>query len=206
MLGSFANVCIWRIPQDMSVVKPRSFCPNCKKAIPWYYNLPVLSYVYLRGKCAYCKTRISIRYPIIELMTGVLTASWFIKFGYSPAMYIFAVFGFILIVLSGIDAEHFIGLVILIIRLLGTLAFKKEAMGIGDIKLMMGIGAFTGFFSLFWIIFIASIFGSIVGITAIVMHKKDKLEYLPFGPYLALGSIFYVHLSELIDKFIFLYY
>ena len=98
------------------------------------------------------------------------------------------------------------GGVILAIRVLGGLFFKKEAMGIGDIKLMMGIGAFTGPTSIFWVIFIGSVFGSIVGITMILLKKKGKLEYIPFGPYLALGAIVYVHFSDLIHKYMSLYY
>lgn len=71
-LGSFLNVVIYRMPLSISVVMPRSQCPQCKKTIAWYYNIPLLSYLILRGKCAYCKTPISIRYPVVELLTGIL--------------------------------------------------------------------------------------------------------------------------------------
>lgn len=75
LIGSFLNVCIYRMPRDISVIKPsRSFCPECEKTIAWYDNIPLLSYVLLRGQCRFCGTRIPWRYPVVELGTGVLFA------------------------------------------------------------------------------------------------------------------------------------
>jgi leader peptidase (prepilin peptidase) / N-methyltransferase len=73
-VGSFLNVCILRIPEEKSVVKPRSHCPKCGKTLRWYMNIPVASYLYLRGRCAYCRAKISKRYPLIEILTGILFA------------------------------------------------------------------------------------------------------------------------------------
>lgn len=70
LIGSFLNVCIYRLPEDLSVVRPRSFCPQCGKGIAWYDNVPVLSYLVLRGRCRSCNAPISVRYPIVELVTG----------------------------------------------------------------------------------------------------------------------------------------
>jgi leader peptidase (prepilin peptidase)/N-methyltransferase len=72
LIGSFLNVCVYRLPRDLSVVHPRSFCPVCEKPIAWFDNLPVLTWLLLRGKCRYCRTPIPVRYPAVELLTGLL--------------------------------------------------------------------------------------------------------------------------------------
>ena len=72
ILGSFLNVCIYRMPRDLSVVRPRSFCPSCERTIAWFDNIPVLSYLLLRGRCRHCSAQIPMRYPVVELLTGGL--------------------------------------------------------------------------------------------------------------------------------------
>ncbi|MGH9611723.1 MAG: prepilin peptidase, partial [Bryobacteraceae bacterium] len=106
LIGSFLNVCIYRLPRDLSVVAPRSFCPSCRATIAWYDNVPVLSYLLLCGSCRVCKAPISIRYPLVELFTGVCFFVAFSRFPlYWPAAKI-CVFSAILIVLIVADFEE----------------------------------------------------------------------------------------------------
>jgi len=103
--GSFLNVCIYRLPRGKSVITPRSACPNCGDPIPLYHNLPVLSWLILRGKCRSCKQPISPRYLLVELLTGVLFLACYLHFGPTLAMVKCAVLGFLLFGLIFTDAE-----------------------------------------------------------------------------------------------------
>ncbi|MEN8211002.1 MAG: prepilin peptidase [Thermodesulfobacteriota bacterium] len=105
-IGSFLNVCIYRIPENRSIIFPGSFCPSCKNAIPFYLNIPILSYVFLMGKCKFCKIKISIRYPLIEALTGIFALLLFLKFGLTPSFFYWFVFISTLITISFIDFDH----------------------------------------------------------------------------------------------------
>ena len=105
VFGSFLNVCISRIPRDESIVSPGSHCPRCGKPVRWYHNLPLISFVWLKGRCADCGDGISYRYPAVELLTAVLFVACFAKFGLGLALLKFCVFTFLLVGLIFMDAE-----------------------------------------------------------------------------------------------------
>ncbi len=106
LVGSFLNVCICRLPKDESIVSPPSHCPVCSYQIRWYDNIPLLSYLFLRGKCRGCGTHISIQYPLVELLNGVLAMLLFLRFGPTPAFAALFLFCSALVVITFIDIEH----------------------------------------------------------------------------------------------------
>lgn len=106
IVGSFLNVCIYRIPAGESIVSPASRCPGCHSAVRWYQNIPILSYLFLRGRCASCGIRISPRYPLVEALTGILFVLVFHAFGFHPATPIYWVFVSALVVITFIDLDH----------------------------------------------------------------------------------------------------
>lgn len=108
VIGSFVNVLIYRLPQGKSVVVGRSFCPSCQKTIAWYQNIPLVSWVFLRGACASCKAPISIRYPLVELLSGFLWMLMYAWFGFSYQFLAFALLSAILLAIFFIDLDHMI--------------------------------------------------------------------------------------------------
>jgi leader peptidase (prepilin peptidase)/N-methyltransferase len=105
-IGSFLNVVMYRLPQGISIVKPNSFCPACKKPIVWYENIPLVSYILLKGKCSNCRKPISIRYFLVELITGLIFLYLFVQNHLSLSFLFYACFFSVLIAISGIDFEH----------------------------------------------------------------------------------------------------
>lgn len=227
VVGSFLNVCICRMPLNQSIVSPPSHCPYCSYQIRWYDNVPLLSYLLLRGKCRGCGAAISLQYPLVELLNGVLALFLFLRFGPTLAFVTLFLFCSALVVITFIDIEHQIipdeislsGIVIGFIlsfflkghswqnSLLGILlgggslllvAYSyqwltgKEGMGGGDIKLLAMMGAFLGWKAVPFIIFASSLVGSVVGISIMLLQKKDSKLAIPFGPYLAFGAVVYI--------------
>ena len=105
-VGSFLNVCIHRLPRHASIMRPRSRCPQCDYELRWYDNIPVVSYALLRGRCRQCGTGISVRYPIVEVLTLAVFLLHYVVFGWSALLAVRLIFACALIVLFAIDLEH----------------------------------------------------------------------------------------------------
>ena len=106
--GSFSNVCIHRIPKNMSVVKGRSFCPSCNKQIKWYNNIPLLSFIILKARCIECSTKINVKYFLVELISGLNFVLIFYLFGISLTTLLFFILSICFIIIFFIDLKHFI--------------------------------------------------------------------------------------------------
>jgi leader peptidase (prepilin peptidase)/N-methyltransferase len=105
-IGSFLNVCIFRIPAAQSIVRPRSACPQCQTPIRFYDNIPILSYMWLKGRCRDCGQKIALRYPLVELLTGCLAWGTYFKFGLTVTGLIYFAFIAALVVITFIDLDH----------------------------------------------------------------------------------------------------
>ena len=331
MVGSFLNVCIHRMPRDLSVIHPPSHCPHCEYRIPWYLNMPLITWLVLRGRCAQCKAPISFRYFAVELLTGLLfLVTWMVMGPVSTGLALaFATILSGFVVATLIDFEHFIipdqitlggiaaGLVfsmavpalhnapdrltsversalggvigfllVYAIVRLGKLMFGKmqielpesakliftetslvlpdeevpyeelfyrksdcirfeadrlelvdrcyagvkvslsqkrlvigedsfdpeevphmeavchtislprEAMGFGDVKFMGAIGAFLGWHSTFFSLMISSMIGAAIGVSLILIGKRDWSSRLPYGPYIALAAVIWMFMPD----------
>ena len=219
VFGSFFNVVIYRLPRGLSLVKPGSSCPICGHRLRAGELIPVLSFLWQRGACRVCGEKISWRYPVVELVTGLgfaflawTSSSW-------TELAVGLVFYSFLLVLALIDLDHKllpnvltlsgVGLG-LVFSLLGwTIPFgqsvlgaavgfavivaivviSRGGMGMGDAKLMALIGSFLGWQAVFYVLFWGSVVGSISGIIYLYLTRQDKKTPLPFGPSLAAAAI-----------------
>jgi leader peptidase (prepilin peptidase)/N-methyltransferase len=105
-IGSFLNVCIYRIPLSKSIASPGSMCPHCQTPIRFYDNIPVFSYLWLKGRCRHCQARVSLRYPIVEFLGGLIALSCFLKYGFSVDAMIYFIFMAALLAITFIDIDH----------------------------------------------------------------------------------------------------
>lgn len=216
--GSFLNVCIYRIPRGISVAtgnRGRSMCVRCGHDLQWFDMIPLLSYLFLRGKCRYCRKPVSLQYPIVEGSNGVLWALSALVYGISPQSLLYALFFSILIVVSGIDwmiqeipyrLELAIGVValasllfpgfpgigervagMLIIAVPMAVGAMFGAFGGGDVQLVFVSGFLLGWRGMLIAFFAAVMTGAVHAVWAVASHKADRK--MPFGPYLAIGMI-----------------
>lgn len=226
IIGSFLNVCIYRIPRGESIVYPSSHCGGCGHSLEALDLIPVVSYLFLRGRCRYCKCKVSWQYPLIELLNGVLYVILYYYFGLSITTIGFSLLFSILVIITVIDYRTmripniiiisgivigliyriassiyykdiliiakgilgmFVGAVIIGgIMIFSLLVFKKEGMGMGDLKLLAMIGLYIGSRYVFYTIFIAVIVG---GLYAMLILMKKNVDIFPFGPFLAMGAV-----------------
>ena len=209
-IGSFLNVCIYRIPEGKSIVYPPSACPQCGYVLRFYDNIPIISYILLRARCRRCHIHIPMRYPLVEFITGIAALAVFLKFGPTPAAGIYFLFIAVLLVITYIDIDHQIIPAILSLSgdaLIGILAgggtlyvvavgyqllTKRDGMGGGDIKLLAMIGALIGWQGILFTIFVSSLSGTLVGLLLTLPAGRSMKSRLPFGPFLAAGAIAYV--------------
>jgi len=218
IIGSFLNVVIYRIPRKLSIVRPSSSCPECKEKIKLYDNIPVLSFIILRGRCRNCGASISIKYPIVELSTAVLYLLNYYFFGISFMTLLGVIFVSILIIVTMIDIDFRIipNVIILPALIIGLgistflvgdiwwrpLAFSAGAfifmliihliyprgMGLGDVKYSAVLGAFLSQKVVVGL-FLGFLFGSIYGLIMIIIKKRKLKTAIPFGPFLSFGSL-----------------
>jgi leader peptidase (prepilin peptidase)/N-methyltransferase len=234
-VGSFLNVCIYRIPREESVVAPRSHCPHCGKMIPWYDNIPQFSFLVLSGRCRNCTGVISVRYFLVELLTAVLFLLVWLHYGLDARTPVYWLMVSGLILGTFVDFEHMIipdrvtlggvvaGLVLsplipslhdvsrplesllaaLIgmvvgagilwgIGLIGKLILRKDAMGMGDVKLLGGLGALLGWQAVLFTIMVSALLGSCVGVGLILSRNKKWQSRIPYGPYLATAAVIWI--------------
>ena len=239
-VASFLNVVVWRVPRGESIVSPPSHCPKCNAPIKWWQNVPIVSWLALRGKCAACRAPISPRYIIVEFLGGCLFLGVFWRvaaaqpaFTWMLPVALFVMWPWVALMLVGslIDFDHkllpdfvtvggmVLGVVygglrsavfrapafvldslaglafgfglLWLVRYFGSKAFKREAMGMGDVFLMGAVGALFGPVAVLVTLILSSVFGSIVGVGMIALAKTrlGSFAEIPFGPYICLGCL-----------------
>jgi leader peptidase (prepilin peptidase)/N-methyltransferase len=219
VVGSFLNVVIVRLPRGQSVVRPPSHCGACGKPIRWFDNIPVLSFLWLRGRCRVCQTQISWRYPVIEATTAILFALTAGRLGSGFELLESWLFVVVLIAIAAIDLEHQIipdsislpaiaaGLALSFLApsrtwtdsLLGiavgaglpfaVIIISRGGMGGGDMRLGALIGAFLGWQLALLSFFMAVLLGGLVATALLLAGRRGRKDRIPFGPFLAWSGV-----------------
>jgi leader peptidase (prepilin peptidase)/N-methyltransferase len=219
VIGSFLNVVAYRLPRGESIVNPPSHCPGCDAPIKPWDNVPLLSWLFLRGRCRNCSTRISARYPLVELLTGVLFAALAVSNGLNDDLVVLLPFAAMLIAVADIDLEHRIvpNKIVVPMAIYGVAAsavvrtdmlpelliagaaaftflllaalIHPAGMGMGDVKLAGVMGLYLGA-SIAPAMLVAFLTGSVVGIAVMLRHGAGgRKKGVPFAPFLAFGAI-----------------
>ena len=229
--GSFANVCIIRMPQGKGVIVGRSFCVTCKKKIQWFDNIPIISYLLLKSKCRKCKTKISFQYFLVESISLINFLILYLIFGISLTTLLLIILSIVFLIIFFIDLKHYIipnslthSMMILgfiksfdpnlnpifpnfLNSLIGGLLGygiiwsiiyfyqqfkKKEGMGLGDAKLFAVVGFWFGWISIPFVVFLSSIIALLSVLPDLLRSSKKLSSQIPFGPFIILGTIFYL--------------
>lgn len=234
-IGSFLNVCIWRIPRDESIVRPGSHCPACRRPITPRDNVPLLSWLLLNGKCRHCRAPISPRYFVVELLTGALFVAIWLIHGWTVQTPLYWLFAAALILGTFVDLDHLIlpdrvtlggmlagpllslafpalqgrterlaaliqsalGLalgygLLWLVATVGRALLKREAMGLGDVKLLGAIGACLGWQAVLFSVFVSSLTGTLLGLALVAAGRKEWQSKIPYGPHLALAAVLWM--------------
>ena len=229
--GSFANVCIIRMPQGKGVVVGRSFCVKCNKKIQWFDNIPIISYLLLKSKCRNCKTKISFQYFLVESISLINFLVLYLICGISLTTLFLIILSVVFLIIFFIDLKHYIipnsltySMMILgfiksfvpnldpifpnyLNSLIGGLLGygiiwsiiyfyrqfkKKEGMGLGDAKLFAVVGFWFGWISIPFVVFLSSIIALLSVLPDLLRSSKKLSSQIPFGPFIILGTIFYL--------------
>ena len=233
-VGSFLNVCVYRIPLNRSIVRPGSHCAACGAPIRWYHNIPIVSWLWLRARAACCGTRIDLRYWLVEVGMAILFLALWLRYPPVDAV-IFAIMVSGLTVACLIDLDHYIipdrftlggcvagfiactihpslmgqktplqgfswslasavigSLILMGVAWLGTILFKKEAMGLGDVKFLGALCSFLGASCIAWVLPLSSLIGSGLGIALIFWQRGAWGTRIPYGPFLGLAAILWL--------------
>lgn len=233
--GSFFNVVIYRLPLKKSIVFGSSSCTSCNTPIKAYDLIPVLSYLGLKGKCRHCNASISMRYPLIELLTGFTYLLLFLQFDFTMSFYIGIVLTSLLIILAMIDIDtmeipdrfHIMIFILALINLafndfsiyshiggffiisvpLFVIALITGGLGGGDIKLIAVAGFLLGTPSTLVAFMIASIFGGLVALYLLIFKKESRKTAIAFGPYLCVGIyVAYLYGPNIINWYVSLFF
>jgi leader peptidase (prepilin peptidase)/N-methyltransferase len=230
-VGSFLNVVAARVPSGRSIVHPGSACPSCGTALAWYDNIPLLSYLLLRGKCRHCQARISTRYPIVEATTALLIAGCFLKFGWGADAVIGSFFCAVLVAVSATDLERRVipnkivlpaAAVVLVANtlvhpsvewlaaglgaggflLLAALAYPG-GMGMGDVKLALLLGVALGR-NVTVALAVGMVAALVPSVVLLIRHGSAARKMgIPFGPFLAFGGVVALFFGDwLLDSYL----
>jgi leader peptidase (prepilin peptidase)/N-methyltransferase len=227
-IGSFLNVLIYRIPLNESIVFPSSHCPKCKVKLKFWQNIPILSYFLLKGKCAFCNSKISIQYPIVETVSTAIFILIYLEFGFNFEALLLALLFSVILALSVIDIHYkavpdSLNLTALTLSIIYPLQAKEILFNLENALLFAGAFAFLRFYVSYFVkkeamgegdIMIAGVIGAVLGtylgafaiflssvltIPAILIVKERELPYIPF---LALALLITFLFQDIIYKFI----